>query len=107
MKQSEGTILRLVLIFGLGLLSSTFFVKMMMTMTNKEEDVAHPGKVDDDQGGGDDDDGEGEEEAKGEEEDVVPDVLRTPPVRSTAGRGILRRRRDNFYSGMMTEMDWT
>ena len=94
MKQSEGTILRLVLIFGLGLLSSTFFVKMMMTMTKKEEDVAHPGKVDDDQGGGDDDDGEGEEEAKGEEEDVVPDVLRTPPVRCTAGRCCLKGGRE-------------
>ena len=97
MKQSEGTILRLVLIFGLGLLSSTFFVKMMMTMTKKEEDVAHPGKVDDDQGGGDDDDGEGEEEAKGEEEDVVPDVLRTPPVRSTAGRGILKKEEQGYF----------
>ena len=77
-------------------------------MTKKEEDVAHPGKVDDDQGGGDDDDGEGEEEAKGEEEDVVPDVLRTSPVGRTAGRGILKEERDTFYSsGMRTEIDLT
>ena len=82
-------------------------MKMTMT-TKKEEDVAHPGKVDDDQGGGDDDDGEGEEEAQGEEEDVVADVLRTPPVGCTAGRWILKlRSRDTFYSGMMTDMDWT
>ena len=63
--------------------------------------------MDDDQGGGDDDDGEGEEEAQGEEEDVVADVLRTPPVRRTAGRWILKEERDTFYSGMMTDMDWT
>ena len=67
-----------------------FFVKMKMTMTKKEEDVAHPGKVDDDQGGGDDDDGEGEEEAENEEENVVADVLRTSPVRCAAGRGIVK-----------------
>ena len=48
--------------------------------------------MDDDQGGGDDDDGEGEEEAEGEEEDVVADVLRTPPVGCTARHeGFLRR----------------
>ena len=46
--------------------------------------------MDDDQGGGDDDDGKGEEEAQGEEEDVVADVLRTPPVRCAAGRWILK-----------------
>ena len=67
---------------------------MMMTMTKKEEDVAHPGKVDDDQGGGDDDDGEGEEEAESEEEDVVADVLCTSPVRCTAGRWCLKGGRE-------------
>ena len=77
-------------------------MKMTMT-TKKEEDVAHPGKVDDDQGGGDDDDGEGEEEAEGEEEDVVADVLRTSPVWRTAGRWILKEERDTFYSGMVDD----
>ena len=72
-------------------------------MTKKEEDVAHPGKVDDDQGGGDDDDGEGEEEAEGEEEDVVADVLRTPPVWCTAGRGILKEEQGYF---LFRHHDW-
>ena len=59
--------------------------------------------MNDDQGGGDDDDGEGEEEAEGEEEDVVADVLCTPPVRRTAGRWILKEERDTFYSGMVDD----
>ena len=71
---------------------------MKMTMTKKkEEDVAHPGKVDDDQGGGDDDDGEGEEEAQGEEEDVVADVLRTPPVRCAAGRRWILKMEQGYF----------
>ena len=67
---------------------------MMMTMTKKEEDVAHPVKMDDDQGGGDDNDGEGEEEAKSEEENVVTDVLCTSPVGCTAGRWSLNGGRE-------------
>ena len=45
----------------------------------------HPCKLDDDHGGGDDDEGEGEEESEGEEENVVADVLLSPPIRCTAG----------------------
>ena len=58
---------------------------MKMTMTKKEEDVAHPVQMEDDQGGGDDNDCEGEEEAESEEEDVVADVFCTSPVGCTAG----------------------
>ena len=75
-------------------------------MTKKEEDVAHPVKMDDDQGWGDDDDGEGEEEAESEEEDVVTDVLCTPPVGCTAGRWSVKGGRETQGYFLFRHDDW-